>query len=52
MHKRRMAAAWLTLCCTALSLAADDLEQGFVNPPASAKPWAYFFVMDGNQVEQ
>lgn len=48
MHQRRMVAAWLTLGCAALSLAADDLERGFVNPPASAKPWTYFFVMDGN----
>ena len=27
---------------------AGDLESGFVNPPASAKPWVYWYFMDGN----
>lgn len=27
---------------------AVDLEQGFRNPPASARPWVYWFWMDGN----
>ena len=25
-----------------------DLEKGFRNPPESARPWVYWFVMDGN----
>ncbi len=25
-----------------------DLEQGFRNPPESARPWVYYFIMDGN----
>ena len=25
-----------------------DLEQGFRKPPESARPWVYWFVMDGN----
>ncbi|MCY2990002.1 MAG: glycosyl hydrolase [Planctomycetota bacterium] len=28
--------------------AADELVQGFANPPEAAKPWVYWFVMDGN----
>lgn len=28
--------------------AAPDLERGFRHPPDSAKPWVYWFVMDGN----
>ena len=27
---------------------SSDLEEGFCNPPASARPWVYWFVMDGN----
>ena len=26
----------------------SDLERGFRNPPESARPWVYWFVMDGN----
>jgi hypothetical protein len=43
------------LCCVALVLgtlarapAADELTEGFVNPPASAKPHTYWFWMNGN----
>lgn len=46
--------AW-GLCLAALailpSLAAQpavDLEQGFVEPPAAARPWVYGFALDGN----
>ena len=27
---------------------ADDLTAGFVSPPAEARPWVYYFIMDGN----
>lgn len=27
---------------------ADDLERGFRHPPASARPWVYWFPLDGN----
>lgn len=27
---------------------SSELEQGFRNPPESARPWVYWFVMDGN----
>ena len=28
--------------------AAGGLESGFLNPPDAARPWVYWFVMDGN----
>ena len=28
--------------------AADPLAEGFAHPPASAKPWVYWYFMDGN----
>ncbi len=27
---------------------AEDMARGFVNPPASARPWVYWFPLDGN----
>lgn len=27
---------------------ADDLAEGFTHPPDSARPWVYWFIMDGN----
>ena len=30
------------------SIAAADLEGGFRNPPASFRPWVYWFWVDGN----
>ena len=27
---------------------SSELEQGFRNPPESARPWVYYFIMDGN----
>jgi hypothetical protein len=32
----------------ALASASDPLATGFVHPPASAKPWVYWFWLDGN----
>ncbi|MGD0536618.1 MAG: glycosyl hydrolase [Verrucomicrobiota bacterium] len=26
----------------------EALARGFLNPPASARPWVYYFIMDGN----
>lgn len=28
--------------------AADRLASGFKRPPAAARPWVYWFIMDGN----
>ncbi len=43
------------LCCLLLSSlaarpasAADPLEQGFATPPAQARPWVYWFWLNGN----
>ena len=27
---------------------SPDLEEGFRSPPESARPWVYWFIMDGN----
>src|SRR5690349_7591414 len=33
---------------TSVVSAADYLAEGFHEPPASAKPWVYWFPLDGN----
>ena len=43
--------ALLGLALAATGLAAgksSDLEEGFRNPPEVARPWVYWFIMDGN----
>jgi hypothetical protein len=47
MFKRMMMAAMLAVC-GGVAQAADRLEAGFAAPPDSARPWVYWFVMDGN----
>ncbi len=46
----------LILICSALfgthAQAADALEQGFRSPPDSAKPWMYWFWMNGNVTKE
>ena len=32
----------------ALTAMAENLETQFINPPASARPWVYWYFMDGN----
>ena len=32
--------------------AADDWEQGFAQPPASARPWVYWFPLSGNLTKE
>ncbi|HOX57630.1 MAG TPA: glycosyl hydrolase [Candidatus Paceibacterota bacterium] len=46
---------WLTISTMAslfltanLDAAASDLARGFASPPQSAKPWVYWFWLDGN----
>jgi hypothetical protein len=36
------------LLCAGGALAAEDLGKGFSTPPASARPWVYWFWSDGN----
>ena len=31
-----------------LNINAQSLEKGFINPPDSAKPWVYWFWLNGN----
>ena len=44
-----MAVAVLTVASVRLPVgAADRLERGFAHPPAAARPWVYWFWMNGN----
>ncbi|MGO9200184.1 MAG: glycosyl hydrolase [Limisphaerales bacterium] len=40
--------ALVALATVATGLAADRLESGFSHPPSSARPWVYWFPLDGN----
>jgi alpha-L-rhamnosidase len=42
-----LALLWSLGFATAVG-AEDELAQGFLNPPDAARPWVYWFVMDGN----
>lgn len=42
----------LLLMATAAALHAADLYQEFVNPPESARPWVYWYFMDGNMTRE
>ena len=46
MKLKQLFALSLALCAT--SLFADNLSQQFANPPASARPWVYWFWNNGN----
>src|SRR5690242_2874071 len=39
---------WLNLTLALAAHAQDELANGFLSPPDSARPWVYWFVMDGN----
>ncbi len=52
MPRLRFALLFNLLClCLACALAgkADTLRRNFVNPPDAARPWVYWYFMDGNQ---
>ncbi|HPO16258.1 MAG TPA: glycosyl hydrolase [Candidatus Hydrogenedentes bacterium] len=38
----------LIVACPLWANTSDSLEQEFANPPDSARPWVYWFFMDGN----
>ncbi|MBN2506965.1 MAG: hypothetical protein JXQ71_09750 [Verrucomicrobia bacterium] len=40
--------AWGALATGILAASDRDLETGFRQPPASARPWVYWFPLDGN----
>jgi alpha-L-rhamnosidase len=52
--------SWTAILAAALCFAplvpasaqSPDLAQGFKQPPHSARPWVYWFVMDGNQTKE
>ncbi len=51
MKKKRQLAAFVLMIICAAALGAQsprELEKGFVHPPSSARPWVYWFPLDGN----
>lgn len=36
------------ICLLSTNIQADDLEADFATPPETARPWVYWFFMDGN----
>jgi hypothetical protein len=43
-----VALALLVYVSASISLCAGELESGFRSPPPSARPWVYWFPLDGN----
>ena len=48
MIKRLLTILTLTTLCALNLTAADELERGFTHPPDSARPWVYWFWLNGN----
>ena len=48
MIKRLLTILTLTTLCALNLPAADELERGFTHPPDSARPWVYWFWLNGN----
>ncbi len=48
MRTHALIAVVLILCCAAASFAADSLAKDFQSPPGSARPWVYWFWLNGN----
>jgi hypothetical protein len=48
----RIAVTGLALCGLLGMAAADDLEMNFKTPPASARPWVYWFWLNGNLTKE
>ena len=48
MKKHLLAVLTLTTLCALNLTAADELERGFTHPPDSARPWVYWFWLNGN----
>ena len=44
---------WAALWLAALVRGgADELEQQFASPPDAARPWVYWYFMDGNMTRE
>ena len=43
---------WLIFAVSGLGAAPADLEAGFIRPPDSARPWVYWFWLDGNLTKE
>ncbi|HTL73200.1 MAG TPA: glycosyl hydrolase [bacterium] len=53
MKKTQLIFVWLTLMLQAgLRLGAADLAAGFRTPPPEARPWVYWYFMDGNMTRE
>ena len=53
MNKIALLLAGLTSAVSPLNLsAADDLRAGFQAPPASARPWVFYFGLNGNLTKE
>ena len=48
MFKAILVPAVLAISCWLPSVAADELAVDFVRPPESARPWVYWFWLNGN----
>ena len=51
---QRTIAIAFTMCGALITAAgaADDWERGFVQPPAAARPWVYWFPLSGNLTKE
>jgi len=50
---RTILAVSLVLCASTLKgLATDSLAKGFARPPDSARPWVYWFALNGNLTKE
>ena len=48
MFRTLLASALLGLSSLGSAAAADDLASEFARPPESARPWVYWFWLNGN----
>ncbi|MCX6899508.1 MAG: glycosyl hydrolase [Verrucomicrobia bacterium] len=48
MRKQTTIAMLVVCALTGIASVADDLAKNFAAPPPSARPWVYYFIMDGN----
>lgn len=49
---KKILPAFLTVLALSVSVRAGELEKGFATPPASARPWVYWFPLSGNLTKE